>query len=605
MQPTPHPLRARWLVVGAALAMAAFYAVGYRFLNSYQLGLGKLNFPDPRYIAFAAFWSFLGSIALGLLSLGLLRAWGDRGHTARLLGEWREISDRRFLVAASLAAFVLPLLLRLNVLHGAPLTDDESAYRLAAELLASGRLWVASPAMKLFYDQNFIINDGRLYPVYFLGWPAFLVPGIWLGAPGLMNPIYSALTVWPLLRALSHFVSREWARVGVVVFLAAPFIQLAAATLLSHTTCLLALTWCLCLFLDARRDPTSWQSHAGFSLAFACAFAVRPQSALPLGLPLLAAWVLQVARLRDRTRRRAAIAFALPALVAGLLFLGSLWAQNGSPFKTGYQRSAEYLAENGFRFSSFQPTDITTVIGFDFSALGEALARTGAGLFRLNFDLFGWPLAMAFLLAALPSRRSRPRLLWAMAGTGLVFLVFQRDWGVDSFGPLHAFELALPILCLTIVGSAALSATLAEATPSADPAAPEAPRWAALPAIALALSIALAWVGFVPIRWAAVRSIASQVNEALLAPERAGLHHAVIFSPLPFVPPCNEAAPRSFVLFRPVNDPDLRNDILWVNQLDAAAEKRLLETLPGRSGYTLSWTADCRVTLEPLAPSGG
>jgi hypothetical protein len=90
------------------------------------------------------------------------------------------------------------------------------------------------------------------------------------------------------------------------------------------------------------------------------------------------------------------------------------------------------------------------------------------------------------------------------------------------------------------------------------------------------------------------------VNIALRAPEKAGLHRAVIFAPLPFAPRCG-VVPAHFVFFRPVNDPDLRNDILWVNHLSIEEDRRLVESLTGRTGYVMRWTPKCDVTLLPLA----
>jgi hypothetical protein len=122
---------------------------------------------------------------------------------------------------------------------------------------------------------------------------------------------------------------------------------------------------------------------------------------------------------------------------------------------------------------------------------------------------------------------------------------------------------------------------------------------AALPGSLLLSLIVCAWIGFVPVRLRAIRQITATVNEPLLAPERAGLHNAIVFAPLPFAPPCG--SPRHFVLFRPVNDPDLRNDILWVNHIDLESDRRLAATIPGRSGYVMQWNDNCRVTLTPIA----
>jgi hypothetical protein len=116
----------------------------------------------------------------------------------------------------------------------------------------------------------------------------------------------------------------------------------------------------------------------------------------------------------------------------------------------------------------------------------------------------------------------------------------------------------------------------------------------------LAALIVTAWLGFVPVRLEAVRLIAAHVNRALQAPQRSGLHRAVIFAPWPFAAQC-KAGPSHFVGFRPVNDPDLRNDILWVNHLDIEEDRRLVETLGDRTGYVLLWTPTCDVTLLPLA----
>ncbi len=370
------------------------------------------------------------------------------------------MSERRFLLWTCAAAFAIPLAVRYGLMHGAPLADDESAYRFAAELLASGRLCVPSPPLKLFFDQNFMINDGRLYPVYFLGWPALLAPGVWIGAPGIVNPILSALTVPPLVRALSHFVGPSWARAGVLLFLSAPFLQIAAATELSHTSCLMALTWCLWMYVRTTRDDASLRDHAGFAFSFALAFCIRPQSALPIGLPLVLSWGWALWRLDRTPRLRAVLAFLLPSATLAALFLGSLWAQNGSPWRIGYTRGGEYLVENKFRFTTFAAHDLTAVAGFDFSQVGPAIARTAIGMFRLNSDLFGWPSSFALLVLALPALARGTRLLWTMVGSYLLVMLFQRDWGIDTFGPVHAFELSLPILGLTMAGARNLSERL-------------------------------------------------------------------------------------------------------------------------------------------------
>jgi hypothetical protein len=89
------------------------------------------------------------------------------------------------------------------------------------------------------------------------------------------------------------------------------------------------------------------------------------------------------------------------------------------------------------------------------------------------------------------------------------------------------------------------------------------------------------------------------VNTALGAPAHAGLTRAIVFSPIPFVPRC-PGIPSHFVFFRPVNDPDLRNDILWVNHLSIDQNRQLVRSMGDRPGYVLQWNNQCQVSLRPL-----
>jgi hypothetical protein len=41
--------------------------------------------------------------------------------------------------------------------------------------------------------------------------------------------------------------------------------------------------------------------------------------------------------------------------------------------------------------------------------------------------------------------------------------------------------------------------------------------------------------------------------------------------------------------------------VLWVNHIDIDDDRRFVETLPERTGYVMRWTAECKVTLLPLA----
>ena len=162
---------------------------------------------------------------------------------------------------------------------------------------------------------------------------------------------------------------------------------------------------------------------------------------------------------------------------------------------------------------------------------------------------------------------------------------------------MHAFELALPLIVLSIIGAESWSSRLGAGETELGDSGRW--RWSAFPAALLAAFIATAWLGFVPVRAAALGQVSTHLKTALDAPVRAGLEKAVVFSPWPFAPPCG-GTPNHYVNFRPVNDPDLATNVLWVNHLDVETDRRLMATLPGRSGYVLRWTERCEVVLLPL-----
>jgi hypothetical protein len=275
--------------------------------------------------------------------------------------------------------------------------------------------------------------------------------------------------------------------------------------------------------------------------------------------------------------------FGAPAAAFGGLFLTTLWLQTGSPWLTGYARYGQYVAENGYSFTTSGPALPSVSI---FIHLLASVLKTALGLFRLNFDLFGWPSSFALAVLAFPQMKGDTRVLWAMVASALVFFSFQTDWGIDSFGPVHSFELSLPILVLSALGARRLQTRT------------ERPLFA--PGLLAGLVIS-AQIGFVPVRFHALHQITTHVEKALEAPERIGLHNAVIFTPLPFAPPCGKM-PRHFVHFMPVNDPDLHADILWVNNISPDENRLLLREFPDRHGYVMRWSEECEVQLTPIQP---
>ena len=591
------------------LFLLVLEAIGRELLHQDLFDFGRsINAPPPGFGRFLGLWTAFGSIAAFFFALGLVR-WVSLGNRSRRLAElWQAGTDGKWLFYGTVFAFLIPSVLRTWLLGNTPLTDDESAYRLMAELIASGRLFGESHPLKLFFDNRFLINDGKLYAHYFIGWPVLLAPGVWLGVTGFMNALYTALAVPPLFWSLQRLAGPAWARAGMLLYLASPMLMLTGATETAHPSCFTALAWLFWAVMRTGDDDASLRHHALAAGAISVAFFIRPTSALGVGLPLLVWWLRGLLRGHalgegaGASRRLAPLAaFALPALVLAGAFFAVNQAQTGDPLTVAYQRAFTYAEENQFRFSLWTEE----AAGGEFSELElvswkRSLAVAGAGLWRLNASLFGWPLSLLFLPFA-GAGRLRGTLRWCLGSYFLIHLATQ-NVGIDTFAPMHYYELALPCLLLTAMGLERLTtaARILDGRLDAAGAGDLSWRWSPAPAMLAIALVAVSATGYLPIRFGAIWRVAENIAMPFEELEKRGIERGVIFAPEPFVYYCEHPPTRGWVFVRPNNDPDLENDILWVNHLSIEKDKLLMEFFPDRKGYVMAWDSSCKVFYFPL-----
>ena len=577
------------LLAGAAFVLTIFWSIGAHNLGWFELQLGTATMMASGYTYFLVFWSLFGLITALFFGCAFAML-ADSNWAQETYQQLRATPDRHLVLAFSVIAFALPALIHWRLLHGVDLTDDESVYRFSSELLLSGRLYARSPPMKLFFDHVFMINDGKFYSQYFLGWPALLAPGMALGVPELMNPLYSALTVPAIFLTLRTLGGRRCAVIGVLVFLSAPMVQFSAATQLSHTSCLFAIAWMTYWTVRANRGDSQWWLHPGIATAFSVAFFIRPTVALGMGTPLLVIWAAAARKLGPGRRWKAFLSFAAPALFFAAAFLMVNALQNGRIGYVAYQRAADYARENGFHFSAWSSLPADWTPSFRFGTIDVALARTGIAWTRLNFALLGWPCAFVFLPFA-SWRRNGAWILWVtVVGFALVHS-YLRSAGIDTFGPVHYAEIGLPIIMLTAIGITRLTNSLRGM--GAELFATRLP-------LALCFGfIAAAAFGYVPARARALYEVSDVIRRPAAA-ARQIKGPAIVFANRPFIPRrCS--ATRHFRFAHDVNDPAFRHRILWVNHLSIAHDRKLMERYPDRKGLVMLWGKDCQPAFVSLA----
>jgi hypothetical protein len=275
------------------------------------------------------------AVVLAILARRIPLLWpADR---ARAAGDWIEVDRTRIAVAAAVLAGLTYALVARAIFNGRPLLIDEIAQLRQAEIFASGRLWIPSPAHPEFFSSlQMVTRGGREFSQYPPGGPGMLTLFTMLGAPWLTCPIAGALSVLAFAWLLR--VAEPDARVAagaLVLFAFAPFVVFMSGT---YMNCVTALT---CLLVGAAAlanglsspTPRPWLAVIA-GLGFGVAATIRPVDALAFALPA-AVWYLAAAR-RDPARWRDAVAAAVGVGVPVGVMLLINDRTTGAPLLFGY-----------------------------------------------------------------------------------------------------------------------------------------------------------------------------------------------------------------------------------------------------------------------------
>lgn len=201
-------------------------------------------------------------------------------------------------------------------LHEPAFVHDEAAYLLQADIFSSFRLSADPPPLPEFFEQYHVLLTPRLAPKYPPGHALLLVPGVWLGWPGLVPVLLHGLAA-ALLFSMARRLAGPWvALLAWLLWLFAPLLNLWRTTYLSQSTS--TALWMLSAWLLLRWwDEGRPRDLVGLALCVAWVAITRPLTAVALAVPaglvvLLGSW-----------RRRAGLPL-LAAASAGLAVLSIL-----------------------------------------------------------------------------------------------------------------------------------------------------------------------------------------------------------------------------------------------------------------------------------------
>jgi len=224
-----------------------------------------------------------------------------------VLDRWFFTCDRRRLLAvAAVVSIAGGIWVSYFGLGGVPHIPDEVAMLFQAKNFARGQLYAAAPPMELrkFFAYEYILMDGpRWYGKYFMGPSLLLVPGVWLGAPWIVNPLLGGVAVVLFYALGKELLGEKVGRVAAVLAAISPFRIATYGVMMSHGGCLiLAMLFALYL-IRAARDPQRLRYWCIAGAGRGAMVNFRPLTALVLAIPLglSAAVLLEWRRLRGST----------------------------------------------------------------------------------------------------------------------------------------------------------------------------------------------------------------------------------------------------------------------------------------------------------------
>ncbi len=537
-------------------------------------------------------------IAGGILALAVAVSC-VRYRPVVVLDRWFLTCDRRRLLAVavvvSIAGGIWVSYFRLD---GVPHIPDEVAMLFQAKNFARGQLYAAAPPMELrkFFAYEYILMDGpRWYGKYFMGPSLLLVPGVWLRAPWIVNPLLGGVAVILFYALGRELFGEKVGRIAAVLAAISPFRIATYGVMMSHGGCLiLAMLFALYL-IRAARDPRRLRYWCVAGAALGAMVNFRPLTALVLAIPL-GCWAAAILDWR-RLRVWAVLAFAAPLVVWMGLYFAYNRALTGDPMLTPFERwsKADRLGWGADLGMEYWPSYDR---GHD---LANAFKNLYLNLDGVGFYLIGWGRVTLLLMAAAFLVRGARRRHLACLATVLgpvVAYFFYHFSGVLATQPRYWSEAMAFMLFLAVGGMTAIRIMLAGGYRRFGWRMADARARSAVWLTAFGL---MGWGAFTVFPRLADEfgpgylgaGAAPALKRALRAQP---LSHALVFTPT------TTAVLENFTLGAAMNSPNLDGEVVYARDLGDEVNRALQAWLPDRKAYRFVNDYGSVPRFESIAP---
>ena len=471
------------------------------------------------------------------------------------------------------------------IIQFTPLTDDEYVYEFQAKILAQFSIRADSPPLRQFYDNIFLVNDGRMYGQYAMGNSLIQAIGvILLGTVYSAPPVIGGYLLVLIFLAGEASYNRKCGMIAAALAATSPFYLHSVATLHSHPPATLLLGCCWLMLVYSLRWPKAWL--AGLAAWFgACALGTRWVSTAVVGYPVV--YYVWYRWVKDwQTRKNQIYAFAavgVACLVYGIIIY---YVITGRLLSSTYEVLWSDLGYGKGGFGKYP-------WGMEHT-LFNGIVNVANAFFRLNFWLLGWPVTMALALYVyVPWRQKRSvydyLFLASIISLGIMNVFYY--WpGVSDTGPVTYFGLFPIYMWLTARGILRLRDRLEK--PMGSGAATR------FTAICVCMFVLAAVPAFHRVQIRETRALVDRINEPYEKAEEEAQKPALVFMDYYLNPVVKIAG--SWVAGRRNNSPDLNDEILYVRHISDEEDRLLIESMPERHAYRLWYDFEGELNFEPV-----
>ncbi|MEO8910198.1 MAG: hypothetical protein ABI408_08225 [Gemmatimonadaceae bacterium] len=209
--------------------------------------------------------------------------------------ELRLLPDSRFAPYAIALSAMLVVWYVWGSLNQIPIVHDEASYLLQAETFARGRWVMPSPPLPSFFEQFHVFVTPTFSSKYPPGHGILLVPGIWLGLPGLVPLLLNGLAAALLFILVRRVVNGWVALLTVVLWLPMSTNLVFRPSYFSENTS--SVLWLLGWWALLEWRDTK---HEKWLILIACCIGwmaiTRPLTALAFAIPIGVVVIWQTAR---------------------------------------------------------------------------------------------------------------------------------------------------------------------------------------------------------------------------------------------------------------------------------------------------------------------